>query len=371
MIEKNKIKLEIFFPGNGIIQLYNRSGLTIVKKRADDFRKKFSDVRYLSFGKVKEFHIGKRLGLEILNNKGGLNKYIYFLFFPFIHASKLREVSVLESRQVVSGILGLYIKLLFGKPLAVRCGYDRVEFSDREGGMLNRITARLISYLVYRFSDLLYVTSGRQIENIKKLNVPNERILYLPNSVDIDLFKPDKNNSRKTKLLIAVGRLERQKNYFELLDAVKGLADDVQLLIFGRGSLEEKIKHKIKSESLPVKLMGTVDSETLISYLQKCTLFVLPSRWEGNSNAVIEAMACGAPVLVSRIEANKEIVRHNQNGYLTGLTSREIQRDLVKLLNEKKLRERLSTGARETVLDKHDLRKNTERLMTKMIGLVQ
>jgi glycosyltransferase involved in cell wall biosynthesis len=97
-------------------------------------------------------------------------------------------------------------------------------------------------------------------------------------------------------------------------------------------------------------------TEQVFEYLQKADVFILPSRAEGLSNALLEAMACGLPVITSNIPANIEVIEHERNGLLfTVEDSKSLADAVTSLINSTELRERLGKAARQTVEKQYGL----------------
>jgi glycosyltransferase involved in cell wall biosynthesis len=113
-----------------------------------------------------------------------------------------------------------------------------------------------------------------------------------------------KKTGQKFKL-ISVGALRQGKNYDFLIEAIGRLkSQNIELYIFGTGPLYEELNTKIKSLSLPIFLKGQV--KNIQEVLPDYDLFVMPSRFEGFSLSVLEAMAMRLPLLLSDIPSFKE-----------------------------------------------------------------
>lgn len=109
--------------------------------------------------------------------------------------------------------------------------------------------------------------------------------------------------------LAAVGNLKPVKNYGYLLEALKYLPRDIQLDIYGEGAERPALESEIRANDLNVRLMGVRDD--IWNVLPDYDLFVMPSRYEGCPNAVIEAMAVGLPVLLSDLPVMHEVSHGN------------------------------------------------------------
>jgi len=134
---------------------------------------------------------------------------------------------------------------------------------------------------------------------IKSVAVPPEKIAIFPNGVNLDHFQPSEDREVQCRLLrlpsdtfnIAfIGPPVAQKGYPQLREAVAGMSE-VRLILLGRDM--------ITKTDPQVAFAGVVPHADVPRYLAACDIFVLPTFIEGSSNAVIEAMACGLPIVTS------------------------------------------------------------------------
>jgi glycosyltransferase involved in cell wall biosynthesis len=143
------------------------------------------------------------------------------------------------------------------------------------------------------------------------------------NGVDLKLFAPlarDKVREKwqvKSKLLISVGYLIERKGHHLTIEAMRTL-QEYQLFIVGGGELENKLKSQVLQFGLQdrVRFLGEV-SQKLLPELYNCAdALVLASDREGWANVLLEAMACGTPVVASNIWGTPEVVQSPDAGVL-------------------------------------------------------
>lgn len=148
----------------------------------------------------------------------------------------------------------------------------------------------------------------------------NNELIVLSNPVNFDDI-PDERPDIPERAIITVGRLIDQKNQKLLIEAFGRIQDkysDYIVRIYGQGPLENELKEQIKKAGLSerVILMGTV--KRVMYEVNKGSIFVLPSNFEGFPNVLIEAMATGMPVISSDFKTGvaKELISNGKNGYL-------------------------------------------------------
>lgn len=131
--------------------------------------------------------------------------------------------------------------------------------------------------------------------------ISESKIIYIPSMyIDLDIFKP--MNLPKEYDLIFVGRLTENKGIGLFLEAVKKI--DVKAVIIGDGSLKSYCKLKIENWKLQDKILlygWAKDSEEVANLLNKAKILVMPSYNEGGPRVVLEAMACGVPILATPV----------------------------------------------------------------------
>jgi glycosyltransferase involved in cell wall biosynthesis len=211
-------------------------------------------------------------------------------------------------------------------------------------------------------ADRFIATSHTITEELISAGVAPARIVQLPNGVEVDSIpmKPD-YALRDPIRLIFVGRLHEQKGLDVLLTAFQKLCGQypnlhIRLQLLGDGPLRENLIRLSEQLDIAkqVDFMGM--SGQVFEHLQQADIFILPSRAEGHSNALLEAMACGLPVIVSDIPANQDVIEHEANGLMFAAGDAISLADAASaLLDRSDLRERLGNAARRTVESRYSL----------------
>ena len=145
--------------------------------------------------------------------------------------------------------------------------------------------------------------------------------LVIPNLVDETFFLPQKTSSSNSPIeILSIGRLEEQKGYTYLLDAFQLLRQqhpDIKLKVIGEGSLKNQLIRKTHSLNLhgAVCWAGLQTREQVRNALQQCTFLALASTHENLPLVLLEALACGKPIITTRCEGPEDIV-NEKNGRL-------------------------------------------------------
>lgn len=208
----------------------------------------------------------------------------------------------------------------------------------------------------YRQADWLVAPSrGVGDDLLKRYALSRGRLRIIYNPIDhrriraaVDL---EGGHHDGTTRLLAVGRLIPQKGFDVLLQAMARLnRRDVRLTIVGDGPEHARLRHL--AEELGIASRVTMAGFVTDPYptMAEADLLVLPSRWEGFPNALVEAMACGLPVVATRCLAGpEEIITHEHDGLLCDPESPDsLAAALARLLDDRALARRLGANARST-----------------------
>lgn len=170
----------------------------------------------------------------------------------------------------------------------------------------------------------------------------------IPNGVDTGKFYAKKDYGFEDGLrLVTVARLTEMKKVSDTIKAVSAL-EDVQLDVIGTGKLEEELKELVKDLGIEsrVDFKGYIENEELPSHLTEADVFVLPSLNEGMSNATLEAMASGLPLIITDVGGSDELV--DGNGFIVEKENPGSISDAVEnYINEPDLLERHGRRSRE------------------------
>ena len=255
-------------------------------------------------------------------------------------------ISFLPSTNIISIIstMGLRIRILIS------------ERNDPDRQSL-KIFWVILRYIFYRFSDLIICNSQNAVKSIQKISGKSD-VVYIKNFVS---QKNTKIKLKRKKVILAVGRLEEQKNFKDLIISFSVLNSKIKgysLYILGEGSQRKMLEDLIKKLGLTKKvyLPGYVNPHP---FFNSSELYISSSIYEGVSNATIEAMHYALPIIITKNqEGMNEFLIHNYNSLIIKNSIEDITNSLCSILNSKTLSRRLGLKARETIRKYDD--KSTE-----------
>jgi len=172
--------------------------------------------------------------------------------------------------------------------------------------------------------------------------------------VDTELFQIKKELRDRTNLVGYIGRLEEGKgvmNFVEAIPLILEKQDNLEFFLGGYGPLHNIIKNELRNSNLSqkVELTGWIPHDKVADYLNELKLLVLPSYSEGLPTVILEAMACGTPVLATPVGGVPDVIKDGETGFIMEDNSPEcIARNVIRALNHPNL-ERIAEDARALV----------------------
>jgi glycosyltransferase involved in cell wall biosynthesis len=207
--------------------------------------------------------------------------------------------------------------------------------------------------LLYRFADVVTANSQGALETMNSY-VPKHKLLLVPNYVE----PPPASVARKKMFptILTVGRLAPQKAYDILLEAFADQsirACEWRLAIIGDGKLRESLREQAERLGISNSVSWHGRVHDPFSYYRISDIFVLVSRYEGVPNALLEAMSCGLPIIVSDASPGPlEYIQHEITGLVVPVDNIPcLVEALETLINAPELRRRLGEAARVRVAE--------------------
>lgn len=257
----------------------------------------------------------------------------------------------------------------------------------RQSYWKKKLISLLFQQRYLKRADLIHLISPDEKADLRRyLGYEHPKAVLIPNGVRPSEFTqlPPKGTFRQAfsipktrKILLFMSRLNRKKGFDLLLPAFKQYAEthsDALLIIAGPDDgYEADIRTFVAANNLTdsVQLVGMLTGEIKRAALADADVFVLPSHSEGLSIAVLEAMAAGAPTLVSDRVGFGDVLRERQAGYIVDLTVASVQQGILTLLHDEPLRKLLATNARQLVNEAYNIELAAERLLDEYSRIIK
>ncbi len=208
------------------------------------------------------------------------------------------------------------------------------------GGKKDRFSALLI-YLQtcnYLLSDWIVLHSQNLIEEWDLVKYRNKILIGHEYFLDFSDFKIERKFKERDNLIGYVGRLSEEKGIINFIKAIPKIIekrDDIKFLIGGDGPLENTVVKYIIEQNLnsSLKLVGWIPHNKLPHYMNELRLLVIPSYTESGPIIALEAMACGTPILATRVGHIMNIVKDEETGFVMENNSPEcIAKNILRVL---------------------------------------
>jgi glycosyltransferase involved in cell wall biosynthesis len=241
--------------------------------------------------------------------------------------------------------------------------FSTEQVSGRAGEWCRRISQR-----VYRSSRRVICISERVREEVLEGTGPSCRTSVVHNGVDPEMFSPGAEPSPEGPIVLCVGNLLPIKGHELLVRAVASLVPEFPALaleIIGHGPEFSRLQALAQQLQIggSIRFLGRQSRQQVAAAMRRCTVFALPSRYEGLGCVYLEAMSVGKAVIGCRGQGIAEIIQHGSNGFLVGPDNeRELTLALGMLLRDKARRSQIGAAARDTILEKLTLEQQAERL---------
>ncbi len=321
------------------------------------------------------FKIGFRVGIPYSVPK----PHSYETFLKCIKASDVVHV---HGHPYLSSYLAVKLAKKYSKPIVLTQHNTFIKY----GGFLNfaeKLNDRLVGRRVLQESDKIITVSKATLNYVLSLGADQRKIKVLYNGVDIERFKPSASKTEIRKILgfpknrfivLTVRRLVYKNGIDLLLESAKIAVKKNPSLLFlvvGSGPDFEKINSKIHEFKLEnnFKLLGFVSDAFLSLYYNASDVFVLPSKsGEGLPLVILEAMACGLPVIATNVGGAPEVVDESCGRIVPTDNALFIAEAVLEFSNSDPSAK--SRRIRELVEERYDWNKNVKRLIEIYEGFI-
>ena len=258
------------------------------------------------------YDINKKVEIVEIGEKSS-----FYYIDKFLKYSKIREVLKKINADVVLSMpeeIGIYV---IGALLGTKIPVVVSERNNPEIMPYNKIS-RILRVLLYPYANGL-IFQSRGAMNFFPNRIRKKGII-LPNPLNLEKL-PEPYNKERKKVIVSVGRLEKQKNFQLLINAYDLFwrnNQEYSLTIYGEGCLRKDLEALIKTKNSGKTIFLPGRDENVLEKIKNASMFVLSSDFEGVPNALIEAMAMGIPSISTDCEPGGAamLIENNKNGLL-------------------------------------------------------
>lgn len=288
-------------------------------------------------------------------------KFYWRLWCRLRQIVKKERISVVHCGRVLpEGFAALLLKITTGIPYYCYVHGEDVEacLTSRELTWLTRRVLRGAEKIISNSENTLQILTG-------KWDMDPSQVIVMNPGVDVQRFCPDNNAQPPEEwsgrtVILTVGRLQRRKGHDMMIQALPALVQrwpDLLYAIVGDGEEQARLKALVAEYDLGrhVQFMGAVDDAEMVNAYQHCDLFALPNRRVGSDDegfgmVLLEAQACGRPVLAGASGGTRETLDEGVTGVLVDCTAPENIADAVaRLLKNTKELDRMGKAGRQLV----------------------
>ena len=274
------------------------------------------------------------------------------------------QYSLIHTFQIgYTSSLSILMGTLLNKPSLLKLA------SSGSGGDIQRarrtIWGRFFLYMAKKASRIIMVSKTVEQELMAEAINP-KKLCRISNGVDLKSYDKGENKGQTRnklkipdrKTVIYTGRLSPEKGVDFLLRCFSKVikSTSCQLIIVAEGPEKNHIMKRIDQLALSDVILVIPPADEIAPYLKAADLFVLPSQFEGLSNSLLEAMACGLPVISTRVGGSIDVIESGVNGLLVESNDENgLFQAISNVLEDSHLADNLGKHARETIEEKHDM----------------
>lgn len=313
-----------------------------------------------------------------------LYEIVSFFYLTF-YIIRLRPDAI-YLRQGLLEVFPPILARLFRVPYVIeKNGIIEDEFRSRGFGEIVIKILRLVEDIHFRLSDkIVCVTEGIKRGIVWRYRVPEDKLVSIPNGANTELFRPlDKHECRRKLGLKGdafyigfVGSFAPWQGLEVLIEAAKQVKEQgysqIKYILVGEGEREHILRQKVQGYELEdeIRFTGRVAYEEVVHYTNACDVAVAPFTKERNAIIgvsplkLFEYLACGRPVIASRVDGVKEVIEEGQCGYLFEAgDADELAKRIIQSYQEREALQEMGLRGRKLVEGKYTWRATAERIV--------
>ncbi len=309
--------------------------------------------------------------IRLLCNSRGLPDRTYVRRAHQIHALPLLRSHVIETRTVHGMRPALRAHRAWRTPLVCRFGWFWSTSIETKPNILPSQVQEAYAYERQIFTSATHIAPASEFqaqEVLRRAPSAAGKITTIPGYVDCDLFQPMASEKRYD--LMYVGTLRHIKNLDAMLEAVERTEASIAIIgdtsVDAEGNpLEPEVAERLKSRfgdlDGRIHWLGTILNDDMPAYINQAKALILCSFSEGVPRCMLEAFACGVPVIGSKVGGLQSTLRHEETGYLCNTDVDSITAAINTVLSQPQLIETMGRNAREFVVENFSLPASARR----------
>jgi len=290
---------------------------------------------------------------------------------------KRNKFDLIHTHGYRADVLGIFLARLLGLPVISTChGFIS---NDLHLTLYNRL-----DLFILRFARKIIAVSESIKSSLIKSGIKESSVTLIQNAVNGSYSVEAHTRNRKTKrkycgmteddfVVGYVGRLSEEKGVGHLIEAIALLNKSgipAKLLIIGEGPQRIELADRVKRANLEEKVFFTGFQDDVECWLSAMDVFTLPSLTEGTPVSLLEAMACGIPVVATAVGGVPQVIDSGKNGVLVSPGNPQDIKEAVQLLyKSEKLRNGLSGEAQKTINSQYNIEEWTRRIESEYLKL--
>jgi len=226
----------------------------------------------------------------------------------------------------------------------------------------------------YKLSNYIILYSPNLIKEWYLEKYKNKILIASEHFINLNTFSIKKEINQRNAFIGYIGRLSKEKGVLNYLQAILILlkqyredqqkqSNDLRFFVGGDGQLRKNVEEYLNMEGMSERLqfIGWIPHEELPKYFNQLKLIIIPSYTEGLPNIMLEAMACGTPVLATIVGAIPDVIKDGETGFILEDNSPEtIAKGIIRVLNHPNL-EQIAANARALVEQEYTFEAAVER----------
>ncbi len=327
-------------------------GIELVKSghKVDLFHFVHKNQKILSKNEINYFFFNKNYGFEnvfctyfpssikfpghYIWNSIKYSKWVYNIIirdenkYDFIYSKGFSSWEILKNKKEINCKSKIGIKFH---------GYEMFQYSPNLKIKLQNIMFRPFVKYINRNADYIFSYGGKISEIIKKLGVPNDKIIEIPSAIDSSWVKDKIKTTKKVIKFLYVGRYERRKGINEIYKSVLELSKNQNNLEFHfLGPIPNH--KKINISNIKIKYYGLIKNDLRKQEIyDSCDVLICPSYSEGMPNVILEAMSRGLAIISSDVGAISKLVCSENGILINKINSNSIKCAIKNITNDKNL----------------------------------